>query len=183
MQAVLLLESLALPLAGRPGRRWALQIVCSPLPTPVSESEEHDSPHFPICCGRRLGRVGSWQMPTGPLAQDGGRDDDAVTPTQVPRWRGKGGSEPTDCCAGSLGGVQRKYTGPKPEPRAPAQSSANVLGSLALGDKNVTVAAVLIVTYCVPGPAPGKPVHTFHNPSRPSGKVRGPTLQMRELRR
>lgn len=57
--------------AGRPGRRWALQIVCSPLPTPMSESE-HDSPHFPICCGRRLCRVGSWLMPTGPLAQDGG---------------------------------------------------------------------------------------------------------------
>lgn len=68
MQAVLLSE----PPAGRPGRRWALQIVCGPLPTPVSESEEHDSPHFPICRGCRLCRVGSRLMPVGPLAQGRG---------------------------------------------------------------------------------------------------------------
>lgn len=94
MQAVLLSEPPALPAAGRPGRRWALQIVCGPLPTPMSESEEHDSPHFPICYGRRLCRVGSWLMPAGPLAQDGGRDDDAITPTQVPMWQGEGALHP-----------------------------------------------------------------------------------------
>lgn len=59
--------------AGRPGRRWAHWILCGPLPTPTSESEEHDSPHFPICCGRRLCRVGSARCQVGPQHKTIGR--------------------------------------------------------------------------------------------------------------
>ena len=53
-QAVLLSEPPALPPGGRPGRRWAHRIPCGPLPSPMSASEEHDSPYLPICFRHRL---------------------------------------------------------------------------------------------------------------------------------
>ena len=42
-------------------------------------------------------------MPSGPLAQDGGGEDEALSPTRVPMRQESGGSEPTGCRAGGPG--------------------------------------------------------------------------------
>lgn len=72
-----------------------------------------------------------------------------------------GGSEPTACRAGVRSGVWCKNMGPGAQ--GSVQLSANMLGSLALRNKDANGAAVL-VTHCVPGPALRKHCATISQP-------------------
>ena len=60
------------------------------------------APHFPICCGRRLCRVGSWPEAKWAPSLGWWGDEDAITPRRS--WRGrKMGAQNPHHCAGSPG--------------------------------------------------------------------------------
>lgn len=115
---------------GSPDRVW-------PPPHPsLNQKNMTAPPTFPSAVGAGRAAWAPSLMPSGRLAQDGGGEDDAITPTQVLMRLETGAWSPPSVVPGAWVGCAVRVWSLEAEPRVPAPLSTKAPGSSALTDEN-----------------------------------------------